>query len=347
MDTELKEGTNTGVIIQDPRETDFVAGAETGLTPENRNPTGDWTPFLPTDEMQIGVYFDTMACVTFSALNVIETQVNFMIREGMIPVDDVARMRVLGFFDENDKFNCSDRFTAKMSGTTRKGNTLVNVWDSIRRDGLLPERDWAYPRDQRTPVFDWADYYKEIPQELKAKALEILKILDIRYEWLVSGGRATAAQFSAWLKMSPIQIAAPVCPPWNTDQVIGSCSLPVGHATEMYMVKLFGVTTLSVFDHYKPFNKSLAQDYPIPFALRGVVYPKGKTTDLSFGRKLAGKLLLAVEDRGSLWYVTPDGRRAKIGNTPEEVEAFLQMVRDKRVPVLGIDSKTIARIATV
>ncbi len=344
---ELKCGVNTGFLPQLPRPTDFVAGAVTGILPEVRLESGDWTPFLPSAEAQSGVYFDTMACVTFSALNVIEAQLNLMLATGKLPAVSVARLTELGFLKDG-RFNFSDRFTAKMSGTTRSGNYLVKVWDSIRADGLLPESDWNYPRDQRDPVFVWDDYYKEIPQTLKDKAKKILEILDFNYEWLAPGNGATKAQIREWQKMAPIQIATAVCPPWNTTAVIGSCSLAVGHAT---MVTSAGATDwIDIFDHYTPFPKRLANTFPIPYALRGVASVKVTSAipiDPAFGKRLSGKLMLAVEDRGSIWYITPDGKRAKIGRTPEEVTAFLQAINEKKVPVLGITNNDLAKIANV
>lgn len=352
MNEEVIEGKNMGVLIQDPRATDYVAGdAATGLVFENRNPLGDWTKYLPSEEQQIGVYFDTMACVTFSALNVLETQLNFMLQNNMIPHVTNQKLTELGVLKDG-RFNFSDRFTAKMSGTTKNGNYLVNVWDSIRNHGLLAESDWPYPREQRQPVFDWDDYYKEIPQELKDKAMKLSKlgdILDIRYEWLVAGGKAFQNQFMEWLRMGPVQLATPVCPPWGGSGIVPACSLPVGHATMMVAV----VTgAYEIFDHYVPFLKKLALDYPIPYALRGMVYMKEnappKPIDPTFGKSLGGKILLGVEDKGSIWYVNKsNGKRVKIGRSPEEVAAFLQAVNDKKVDILGITNADLERISTV
>lgn len=349
MDT-LQPNVNTGYLEQEPRLTDFISGVASGILPEIRNPSGNWSLYLPGNEAQIGVYFDTLACVTFSALNVIETQLNFLLATGQIPSEKIAQLAELGVLKDG-KFNFSDRFTAKMSGTTKQGNYLVAVWDSIRKDGLLAESDWDYPRDQRQPVFVWEDYYKEIPQELKDKAKKFLDIFDIKYEWLTAGKNATPEQMDEWLKTGPVQIATAVCPPWNTDQIIAGCSLAVGHATTVYRVD---ANSFDILDHYNPFNKRLGFDYPIPNAMRGMVYVKGQTPtpapapiDPAFGKKLAGKLLLAVEDKGSIWYVTPDGKRVKIGRTPEEVAAFLAAINSKKVPVTGINNVDLGKLATV
>src|SRR3990167_7048548 len=96
---------NRGVILGQ-RPDDFVGGT---IPYEVRLPSGNWDAFLPSGEWQrsqpdpVKGYIDTMACVSFSALNSIETQIRFLTGQSI---------------------NYSDRFTAKMSGTTPQGNWL-------------------------------------------------------------------------------------------------------------------------------------------------------------------------------------------------------------------------------
>jgi len=332
---------NSGFLAIDPKPSDFLSSGLTGIVPETRLVTGDWLPFLPDDEAQSGHIFDTMACVTFSAINVVETQVNFIIAAGQMPTEAFAELKNLGLV-KNGKMNCSDRFTAKMSGTTKQGNYLVSVWDSIRKHGLLPEMDWPWDRNG---AFDWDMYYSDIPQALKDKAKRVLDVLDITYEWLTAD--RSQAQFSEWLKMAPIQIATPVCPPWSTTELITGCNLAVGHATMMFHA---GQSSYSILDHYIPFKKHLSIDYPIPYAMRGVVSVKRKhymPIDPTYGKKFSGKLLLAVEDKGALWYVTPEGKRAKIGSSMEDFSAFIEAINLKKVPVTGITNNDLSKIVKV
>ena len=113
----LKQNQNTGVLEQPIGSTDYIQDQSSAVAYEEVNPSGDWSAFLPVGESQIGLYGDTLACVTFSALNCLET---------------------LQKFKGNDT-NYSDRFTAKMSGTTKNGNYLQAVANSIRHDGLVDE----------------------------------------------------------------------------------------------------------------------------------------------------------------------------------------------------------------
>src|SRR5690242_6166491 len=126
---------NTGVIIEQKPQ-DFVAGT---LPYEVLNPSGDWTPYVPSAESQLLHHMDSMACVTFSCLNVIETQYKF--------------------FTGKD-INFSDRFIAKLSGTTPQGNSVQRVLDTINQYGLVLEEEWP-----TYPDFVWDDYYAPIPQD--------------------------------------------------------------------------------------------------------------------------------------------------------------------------------------
>lgn len=341
---------NSGVLIRPPTPTDFIAGSENGIQAVARLTSGDWRPFLSTDEQQAGVYFDTMACVTFSALNSIEAQIGWMLTNNLIPSKVLDELKQMGFFDDAGRFNASDRFTAKMSGTTHQGNYLTAVWDSIRNHGLLPEKDWQFPREQRSPVFVWDDYYAEIPQSLKDKAKRFTELFETSYQWLVPGNSANQINFKFWLQMAPLQLATAICSPWNTSDVIQGCALAVGHATVMFCANK---EWLDIEDHYKPFQKRLALDYPVRYALLGILSIKEQLTtpmpqiDPMLGKRLAGKLLLAVEEHGDLYYVTPDGRKARIGRTPEDVANFQKAINDKRVPVLGITNADLNKIADI
>lgn len=280
---------NTGVIIKKPKPTDYRVGGETGITFQEVNPSGDWTEFLPTNEYQFG-NFDTMACVTFSATNCIETQVNFMVANNLIPQDKLQLLKDWGFFDEEDKFNCSDRFTAKVSGTTNKGNTLTNVWDSIRKDGLVPEDMWEFPRGS----FTWDNYYDKIPSEVKDFAKNILDIFEFKYEWvyLSQCGNPLLSLMSQSLKQAPLHIVTPVCPTWKSGNVIPCGTCRTDHATMVYGIS----DAIKDFDHYEPFKKRLAVTYTIPYCLKGVVSLKKPVvipdvlhyqflSDLKYGQK--------------------------------------------------------------
>lgn len=265
----LLPNQNTGVQPIVFRPTDFSTAGITGLVLETRI-DGNWVKYRSREERQAGVYFDSFACVSFSALNSVEEQINWMILNNKLSIVTYNKLVELGFI-VNGLFEASDRFTAKMSGTTRIGNTGQAVWDSIRNHGLLPEKDWTWSPDVRNPVFDWDDFYAEIPQALKDKAKEILKLFTFNYEWVVinpSNKADVQAKIEQHIVHAPLQIFAPLCPTWN-DGIVAACSLyEPQHAT---IIDAVLPTGYSDYDHYNPFSKTLAFDYPILFILKGVV----------------------------------------------------------------------------
>lgn len=185
----------TGFLYKlDPK--DYITGASPLLW-ENVNTLGDWRNFLPSEEKQYALTFDTLSCTTFSALNVIETFVNFLVSNNKLSVE---KLNDLGFI-ENGKFNCSDRFSAILSGTTERGNYFPAVMDSIRKDGLLPEKDFPFSGTT------WAEYHDKtkITEAMKEKAKKILSILDFAYEWVPI--TETSLELTDAFKQSPIQVA--------------------------------------------------------------------------------------------------------------------------------------------
>lgn len=260
---------NTGVIQEAPNPLDFRVGAETGIAYQENLPTGDWQEFLPKDEAQ-WLGFETSACVSFSAHNIIETQVEFMIKTGRLTGDKLNKLKEWGFFDDTGRFNVSDRFTAKMSGTTILGNSLRNVWESIRLNGLVPESMWP-----AEGVESWAEWNAEIPQHIQDYAKNILTILDFKWEWVVTGncGPNDISLLKKHLKQSPLQLAAPSCP--RNGELVQSCKVCVTqHATMLYNIDMY----LEQYDSYDTFRRLLGKDYLLPYVAKAVVLVKEPAT---------------------------------------------------------------------
>lgn len=166
---------NQGVILGQ-RNTDYVSGRIGASLPyEVRVPDGNWEQYLPVGEIQRNSNTDLMACVSFSALNAIETQLRFF----------------------GDERNLSDRFTAMMSGTTKQGNYLFRVVDSIRHDGVVLEEEYPAPEN-----YNWDTYYTAPPIEIINRAKEFLGEYEVKYEWILN----TKESMLHHIKHAPIQI---------------------------------------------------------------------------------------------------------------------------------------------
>jgi hypothetical protein len=270
-----------GGVIDEIRETDYMKGA----IPYEKV-CENWTNYLPKGERQNAVYMDAMACVTFSATNIIETQLNHQLANGKLSQGKIEALKELGYIVDG-QFDFSDRFTAKMSGTTDRGNSFQNVWDSIRHDGLLPERDWAYPVTQRTPVFDWADYYAEIPQALKDKAKKIFDYIEVPvYEWVFCNNvvpltEDELANLRKEMFHAPIHFATPVCN-WSKTPCTPCGKYESQHATMGYDI----TGNINIEDSYPEYLKQLSRDYIIRYALKGVVKVKQTNNEIMTNSKL-------------------------------------------------------------
>lgn len=179
--------------------TDYITGASP-IAWEILNPNGDWLGSLPLEEKQHNFTFDTMSCTTFSALNVLETLINYLINNDKLTVLQLEFLNQNGYI-VNKKVNFSDRFTAVMSGTMPEGNYFQNVMDSVRKDGLLPEKEFPFSGST------WAEYHDKtkITDAMKTKAKNILEVFDFAYEWVPITETSTEL-FDAF-KQAPIQVA--------------------------------------------------------------------------------------------------------------------------------------------
>lgn len=256
------ENINNGVIFVETTETDYVVGTATAIGYEEVLPSGDWTPYLPADELQ-NIGMESMGCVSFSAANCLETQLNRYLIEDLIPDNLVEDLRLAGFIKDG-LFNFSDRFLAKMSGTTSAGNSLPNVWSAIRHYGMVGEADWA------SDWTSWSAYYKGIPQEVKTKALRFLDYFSVQNEYLVNNKKLSLDLARQHIKQCPLQVATATCPGWSYDDVIKACNWGIAHATEIYHLNGY----YDDFDTYSPFKKKLSGNYNIPLAMKGVVVPR-------------------------------------------------------------------------
>ncbi len=97
-------------------------------------------------------------------------------------------------------FNFSDRAVAVLSGTTKQGNYLWRVGDSIRKDGLVAEDDYPFVENPT-----WETYYVMPPIEIINQAKDFLKDWQVNYEFI----DFTKESLIKHLKQAPIQVVFP------------------------------------------------------------------------------------------------------------------------------------------
>ena len=254
-------------FIDRVRESDWRLGVNSNAVKKIINKKGDYTDVIPKWESQIGLYGDTMACVTFSALDCIETAFKQQLSDyGLL--DD--------FKDNLGDINFSDRYIAKLSGTTRSGNYFTEVGRAIRKYGLIKESEWNFPWKQRTPVFAWDDYYEEIHQDLIDRGKDFLNYFDINYELIP----INQIDIKEQLKYGPLQISYSTKSPSENGVYQNNIAYHApNHAVMLYNVDDNGIA--EVLDHYERDGKGhtkFAANYQFGYwALQYYITPKEKS----------------------------------------------------------------------
>lgn len=219
-----------GLIIKEAPDLDprlWRFGSLSGLSKNPLRPDRDWSQFLPVIEYQNLGGFDRLACVTYSALNCLET---------------------LHKAKTGEELNRSDRFTAKLSGTTRYGNDFESVAKSISKtDGTVPEDAWP------DVLTSWEDYYADVPEAIKEIGQKFLERWKVSYEYVPTDPD------SLWeaLQCAPIQVCLYAYGP-TENGLVQRVETKANHAV-MLMRAEYG-KWWEVFDHYSWKTRKLAWD---------------------------------------------------------------------------------------
>lgn len=263
---------NFGIISPVLRSTDYIAGKETEIRYEINRDDAFWKDNLPSDETQyILNKFETGGCTNFSELNLLEIYLDRRIELGLIKPENLKKLKEWGYFDQNGKINFSDRALYYLSGTTQKGNKVENGWDAIRNKyALIPQSMW--PND----VNSYEEFIKPVPREIQDFAKNTFyTVFECFYEWVVTGncGKENNLEWLEFhLKQSPLQIIHPVCNKENN--VFKTCpSCTCQHATVLYGIDR-EMKLLKDYDHYSPFKTNLDIQYPILWAMKGILVEK-------------------------------------------------------------------------
>lgn len=259
---QLKSGMNTGLIIGEPNPEDYIAGINSPVPFKVRVKDGQWGEYIYDLETQKEGSLELMNCVTNSAINLIQLQLHLMISNGELDEAHILFLKDKGYMDSAGHIQISKRFTAKMSGTTKQGNTCQNVGNSLRHDGLVPEKVWPWEYAKQD---EWNEYYSEIPQDVKELGQEFLKWFEIFYE------KVPFSEVTKQMQQAPLQFGIPICPGYSEGGVVQKCSLEPAHAVMNYGYERS--YDWAELDSYSPFLKKLAWNYPIAFAYKYLVNP--------------------------------------------------------------------------
>lgn len=162
--------------IADRSVKDWIFGAISArciaeIPPEER------IPYLPAGEKQYSEEGDMMDCATRGPVNMIETKLNWLIKENKLKANTINFLKQ--FMNEQGQIEISDAYTAITSGTTRAGNSAKAPLDAIRTKGIVPKK--LLPLEK---WMNWYDFHNpaRITAEIKKIGEESLQYLNFNYE---------------------------------------------------------------------------------------------------------------------------------------------------------------------
>lgn len=217
---------------------------------------GQWDANLPKDEFQSYKAFDTQACVSYSTLNAFEILM------------EAKKYKKNG--------NFSDRYLAKLSGTTIRGNNPHHVLETMRMySGAIPEKEH--------PFFggSWDEYYSPITFNQRLQGISWLKEWEIGHDWVIHGStpiELQRANLKEALMYSPLLVAVHA---WEQED--GIYIRPKG-ALSNHQCTMYGYQEnryWKIFDHYDKTKKKLAWDYGFDSVKRISIEPR-KSIDTKF-----------------------------------------------------------------
>jgi len=175
-----------GFIRDEIKPEDYVFGSGQ-LAGEVLQLNGDWSDFLPPEELQNLNGVEPYACASFGTLNALE----------------MLLRRVLGQVD-----NFSDRYLAYISGTKeKKGNSPHIVAETIRKAGDVRQLDWDFTPDINT----YEKFYETPPSYLMAFAERFLDEYDFKHDYVPINPEAMMSA----LRYSPLGFSVTA---WTKDE---------------------------------------------------------------------------------------------------------------------------------
>lgn len=227
---------------------------------------GNWLPYMtkPYETQYTG--FDQLNCTTKSGMHMVEAILNYFYKNKLFSVPEMyTLLEKGGYLNSNGDIDLSERFTAKMAGTTRNGLAQDKFWQSINRDGFVPKKVWP-----ETGITDWTTYYKKIPADVKAAGARSAKIFQWAWKVIENGNwnAPNLPKIREALTHSPIHFSTCLC---NRDYagVMRYCGSKIyQHAMTLYSVGDYQ----NILDQYDPFLRKSESSYPMACCIVASLY---------------------------------------------------------------------------
>lgn len=247
MIQEFTQPNMRGNIIKPIKPLTYEFGGMTGIDQVLLFEDG-CIDFLPEQENQSGIYFDTYGCVSFSFLNAIETLFARLISLNKISLDNIQWLSKN--YLVNGKLNFSDRDLVVLSGTNpNSGNDGWTVFDTAHNRGLICESDAPWDFRNTNPSENNKDKYYTYTRSDKneKKAQEFLKRFEIKAEWVSRSNFLEASKYGA------IQVYTEA---WYGRN--GKYYNPYPDKSN-HAIELAQKSSNKIFDTYDPFIKQMEQ----------------------------------------------------------------------------------------
>lgn len=205
--------------------------------------------YLPENEYQIWLFFDTLWCVSFSFTNCVETLFNRLIPLGKFNTDNVKWLA--NNYTVNGKINFSDRDLIVLSDTNPAvGNDGWTVSETAKKRWLICETDAPWNFRSMNPSENNKALYYSYKRDKKSeeKAQEFLKRFEIKTEWVSRDNLLEASKYGV------IQVYVTA---WY--QRNGKYYNPTPGTTN-HAVELAKKSEEKIFDTYDPFIKQLERN---------------------------------------------------------------------------------------
>ena len=263
----------------------------------------DWKDYKIEHEIQWTGTYDTLFCVTYSALDVIGSLFMYYLSHNLISPENVLWLKDNGYF-KNGFINFNERFSAINGETSNNGAYQYKVANGIKNYGLIPQ-----------DLFPLADNFKDnidkkfITEKMYELGKEFLKRFSINYEWVTD--------LKESIKSSPVQLIVKFANYENPNDILEPKGEP-NHAVKcVYICDEYHEIDDTYWQQYKRYHPDYTFS-PMAFKLTSnntTMTPQEvtqflKTNDKkwvrnsqtgSFGRILQGKLFtFETKDRAAL-----------------------------------------------
>ena len=260
-------------LVIKPRPSDFILGSTSPIQFKAVS-NGTWKVWF--DEDQRNPNFETDGCSCYSGNKSVDSQMDFLISIGKIDINMVALFTSMGYMDTNSidgkaHFHSSPRFTEIMTGNGVLGNSMPEVFDAIRANGIVP---WtALPFTQ---TMTQQEYFNPTNlARMKVMGQKFLALVGgkqfLQYHWIWNDSIKNMSLMQSASLQAPCGLGIAVNDGWNqTTPTDPPVSQAVQHAvmeTEVF------APSCDISDNYIPRSKVLDAGYPIPFCIQAIVAP--------------------------------------------------------------------------